>query len=384
MMMTMMIQYSKKLTIQFCSLSHTFFFFLQLFLSFSMNRPGGHGKISAIHLSHDGSQVQSLDIKYTITRGVDRNVPADWVDPHTELQRTGRARRPVEEFSKIQEFQAPPMKRPRNKITLRKLTGTAKKKEEALEVTVASEEDAPPQHIFAYEDDTSVVSELTDGPVCRTAAASAATVSARSLTTGQVKQIDTMPPPPPPHLPPVTSTSTRILPAPSSPPNIARASTLGGGQFNLSSLQDRRILEVTNVSSYQQQQQQQSTGHVTLKQVYTQQVQEARNFIDQVVANANPPSSPTTTTKHTTGIPSPPPQPAAISPARRQFVTLFHELLVNTDGVVQEEDVTQQVNQLAKQQNMDHTFESSQVEAYIEALCKEDKVMRSEGLLYTI
>ena len=64
----------------------------------SINRPGGHGKITKLHYgttSTDGTTtptgvVTAVDVKYTITGGFDRQLDVQFVEPWQELDRTNR------------------------------------------------------------------------------------------------------------------------------------------------------------------------------------------------------------------------------------------------------------------------------------------------------
>lgn len=56
-----------------------------------INRPGGVAKITKLHYS--SGFVESVDVKYVIGAGVDTKLDLDFVEPHEELQRGGRARR---------------------------------------------------------------------------------------------------------------------------------------------------------------------------------------------------------------------------------------------------------------------------------------------------
>lgn len=64
-----------------------------------INKPGGHGKIIKIHFSSLGI-VDSLDVKYTLRNNTDTNLETDLVKAHVELDRGRRSRR-SREFLKV-------------------------------------------------------------------------------------------------------------------------------------------------------------------------------------------------------------------------------------------------------------------------------------------
>jgi hypothetical protein len=72
------------------------YFLFSLFSSvllFRINKPGGCGKITKIHYGVDGRTVESLDVKYVVGSGSEKELDPGIVFPYENLERTGRQRR---------------------------------------------------------------------------------------------------------------------------------------------------------------------------------------------------------------------------------------------------------------------------------------------------
>ncbi|GKY92747.1 hypothetical protein MPSEU_000244700 [Mayamaea pseudoterrestris] len=320
-----------------------------------INRPGGHGKVSAIHLNPAGDGVESLDIKYTIERSCDRMVAVEWIDPHATIQRDGRSRKrsqPAVAPEETKENKAQTTKRRRNKSARQKTRApaAARTNSAARQVTLPAKDDEMPIDIFAYEDDSSsVVSELSEGPLYK------ALASSRAMTTNKV--------------------TLDGKPAAPALPNH-RGSSRVVKQARLSSPSRTQI--AADASSPKAPVATSTARHVTLGEVYAYEVQQARQFIDQVVLHQEPSNEiqePLARVLET----------IAISKERNVFETLFYELLVDEgDGQIDEDVVTEQVNALAQQRDLEERFDETQVSEYIASLCSENKIMRSDGQLYNI
>ena len=334
---------------------------------FRINRPGGHGKVCDIHLNPAGDRVESLDIKYTIEKSLDRMVAVEWIEPHAELERGGRSRRRVEVASAHPNPQPATNKRQRNKsITAKPKTTAAalKKKVAAQEVTLPAEEDAFPSDIYAYDDDSSsVVSELSEGPIYQ------AVVSARSLTTGMSKT-DVKPEAIIDYKPPAVE------------PAIARAKSLGSGGFQLSPSRNKKTLDISNVSYKNVQSPACPSKQVTLGEVYAFEVQQARQFMDQVILHNEPVDQvqePMETSREAS------PAFDVLGEERIVFERLFYELLVDEgDGEIEENVVRGRINALAQQRDLAERYDEAKVAEYIDNLCLQNRIMRSDGNLYNI
>ena len=70
------------------------YFVFRLFVCFRINKPGGCGKITKIHYGAvDGTTVESLDVKYVVGSGSEKELDPGVVFPYETLERTGRQRR---------------------------------------------------------------------------------------------------------------------------------------------------------------------------------------------------------------------------------------------------------------------------------------------------
>jgi hypothetical protein len=122
-------------------------------------------------------------------------------------------------------------------------------------------------------------------------------------------------------------------------------------------------------------------GKVSLDKVYKKHKEQAAEFISEVVSNMQVAESPGT----------PPLSVATPLSARlkNQHRENFNLLLCDLfeECELKETDVLTQVNALAKRRGLSDSnsfFESSQVDAYINCLCDEDKIMKTDGVIYLI
>lgn len=333
--------------------------------------------MSDIHLNASGDRVESLDIKYTIEKSVDRMVAVEWIEPHAELERGGRSRRRVEVTAASANNPNPQPatnKRQRNKSTTAKpkttttaAAATLKKKVAAQEVTLPAEEDAFPRDIYAYGDDSSsIVSELSEGPIYQ------AVVSARSLTTGESKTDEKAEAHLPNQKPPAVE------------PAIARATSLGSGGFQLSPGRTKESQHVSHVTYHNvRPPASPSKQQVTLGEVYAFEVQQARQFMDQVILHGEPATDQAQESMETSRDASP--VFDTMGEERVVFERLFYELLVDEgDGEIEEGIVRDRINALAQQRDVAERYDEAKVAEYIESLCQQNRIMRSDGNLYNI
>lgn len=59
----------------------------------SINKPGGCAKITKVHLTSDGTNIESLDVKYVLGGGYEKEIDPAIVSPFQMLERGGRKRR---------------------------------------------------------------------------------------------------------------------------------------------------------------------------------------------------------------------------------------------------------------------------------------------------
>lgn len=124
-----------------------------------------------------------------------------------------------------------------------------------------------------------------------------------------------------------------------------------------------------------------TTRHAEHDDVYAYEVQQSRQIIDEAVRNEEPSFS----LNHKEPWMHVAAPTVAICKKRSVFENLFYEILVDEgDGQINEDAVAGQVNNLARKRNLSERHDEAQVSEYLEHLCTNDKIMRSDGQLYSI
>lgn len=342
---------------------------------FSINRPGGHGKVSEIHLNLAGDRVESLDIKYTIERIFDRMVAVEWIDPHFILERAGRSRGhvkvPLQGIIQNSNYHPyPAAKRSRKKTDNKKSNANTvnKKAKPSTSKTLpvaknatflAAKDNANSDVVYANNDESlSKVSNFTNRTLKKAA------TTALSMAIGEAKQTtrksrsDVVPP---------ASHVERLL------PGVFQQSP---SQVQIPPIASRLacISDNVRITSY--------ARHATVGELYACDAQNARQFISQVVEHHGPLGN----RQHQEISLSPlPANPTSLCKSRVNFNTLSYELLVDDgDGQIEEGVVMHHVNAMARHRGHANHFNQTQVTKYIDMLCMENKIMRSDGQLYSI
>ena len=78
---------------------------------YRINKPGGCGKITDIHFGTDGTTIESLDVKYIVGVGAEKELDPALVFPYRGLDRGGRKRRGRDFFGEVLINQSPPKSR---------------------------------------------------------------------------------------------------------------------------------------------------------------------------------------------------------------------------------------------------------------------------------
>jgi hypothetical protein len=327
----------------------------------------------------EGDRIQSLDVKYTIERSFESHIAVDWVSPHKELERCGRSRRRVEPAPVLEEADtkdvakahkpAKSNKRQRNKSAANSIEkeGQGPTLHTFIDDTTNPQDKTFPSSGGADDDDTSsVVSVLSEQQLPR-----ATTVTAPSLAMEPSMTCFS------------SSSSIKITEPTNTLPTVdfqvITAAARGAGKikaFPSGHQNASKLVDVGGSSKLDV-----PSDRVTLDQVYSQDMQQARIFIDQAVLNASSSSSNRDEDLAEAPLPSIP----VISKEESTFISLFQELLNDDgDGCMEETAVLERLNELAGQRGLDERFDAGQVTLYIDSLCDQDKIMRSDGMLYNI
>lgn len=367
-----------------------------------INRPGGHGKIVKLHCGPEGS-IEGMDVKYTITGGFDKQLDPDLVKPHEELERGRRSRRTCDVF-------CPPTIVPKKEVSRRKekLQNTTniknhsklKNKPQRAKSKVSKKKrkrrelKRPHPKVISALDQNSL-----DGiPTVITIAARSPSSDVLSPLMGGVeghpkrqymlsggrnlnKQV--MSPLAKGFIdsdksPSVTSWSNErieirglCMSASSSSPLAEREAAI---QYKTTSQNnDCPNPEVSRV-------------HLTLREVYDGQRQSANEFINDVVENKDDSRklSNAESQEGTKGNDQAEPEDEVSNrdPQEAVFLSNFNHLLQNNDGMIEEENILEKINQLPNDSGV--LYVASDIDKYLRVLSEENKIMRSDGLVFSI
>jgi len=143
----------------------------------------------------------------------------------------------------------------------------------------------------------------------------------------------------------------------------------------------------------------------SLEQVFRQEQASATQFIQQVVSHAPASHPPVPPAAANTTAPSPPLSEETTSLRKQFFVALLNELLQNDDDMVEESTLLNSLNQLARKRaatfyppsssspskyagsaGLPHhaNFDTRSMEHFLAELSLENKIMRSDGQIYSI
>lgn len=356
--------------------------------TFSINRPGGHGKITKLHTDERG-QVVRLDVKYILTSSYDLNLDPELVQPFHELDRNSRRRRrqraatdpevregKENERSKPLSFSKKAVSKRVNKK--KKKTVSPSSSTDLLEKKRRSREaEAPMSEIYLSDcDDTmSMVSELGFG--------AEAVSSGRSymLPASQRKQRQSFET----TCSAIASNEDTYEESDRTP--ISRAKSMGSGQLSSDDAENKdpesfepsfSKTKSLLIGRYQQSTSNQPKAQATLPQqvslaqVYQSEKQRAAEFCKQVVLNNDAPGAEATSVASSSC--------HASTERRNRFVYAFTDLL-QMDGMMQVDEVVAKVNANA---SLKEPFLETEVTGYLGYLAEQNKIMESDGLVYSI
>ena len=156
---------------------------------------------------------------------------------------------------------------------------------------------------------------------------------------------------------------------------IHSTKSIGGGQF----FDDWEASNVKSSSSVL------STQRVTLRDVYDHQLQNATEFVNDVVKNKSDndsvaaKESTENSVKEAEMKPEPEPGPCP------DFNAILTELLRNNDGMISEDSMASQMNEIVASRLKQHPgYSPVDVEKYLSILCEQDKIMRCDGFIYSV
>lgn len=390
-----------------CCLGQILIVYFVHFHLHSINRPGGHGKITCVHCNEYGN-TDSLDVKYTITGGFDKQVDPDLVKPHAELDRGRRNRRTRQVFvppttttttatdtnnDKENIKKKKKTKEVASKKTITKdkpVTAVKKSKkrkkavtnDESQVVIIPEAQDSIPKyiHILTAAAGTTGKSVPFASPLshelgveskpARQYMLASADADAPQVPTcddmsncsfASVDDDDEQP-----------EASVEVSRTNSSNSPVSRALSLGCGDFV--------PLKKKSSSGKEKKKQNKPSApriprvKVTLREVYDQEWQKANDFVKNVVTDnkeAEPPAN------EAEELPQ-------VDPRQSAFLAVFNDLLQNNDGTVEEKGLIGKVNASVRSSKKLEPFTKADVDQILVQLCEQNKIMRCDGQVYSI
>jgi hypothetical protein len=362
-----------------------------------INRPGGHGKIVGVHCDEEGV-VESLDVKYTITGGFDKQIDPDLVKPHQELKRAGRQRRTREVFAVPVDDKENEAKATKKKDTTQK--PKVEMKEKPVKVSTKAEKpktNKSKKRKKAVSNDASEVQSVQEAdsipkfiqiPLLSPERVSASARFTSPLTQSGVEarpkrqymlsneavaaQHDDLCTPP---SSPVSDSKSSVKKSRVRESPIPRVKTLGRGNF-LDIPETKKTEGACTKAAHV------PRVKVTLREVYDDQWQKASEFVKDVVTDskANQPS-PSKKEEEASKAPELP----EVDERQSAFLSVFNVLLQNNDGTIEEEGLLAQINELSAQRFKNGiVFAEADVDQILLHLCEENKIMRCDGQVYSI
>jgi hypothetical protein len=359
-----------------------------------INRPGGHGKIVGVHCGEEGV-VESLDVKYTITGGFDKQIDPDLVKPHQELERAGRERRIREVFAvpvddKENEAKAAKKKNGTKKPKVEKKgkpakvttkaerpkTNKSKKRKKAVtndasEVQSVQESDSIPKFIQIPLLSPERVSASARFTSPLTQSGVEARPKRQYMLSNEAVEAQHDEPCTPPCSPTsdvkssVKKSKVRDIP-------ISRVQTLGRGDFVETKKTKGACTEAAHGPRVK----------VTLREVYDDHWQKASEFVKDLVTDSKA-KQPSPTKKEEE--PSKAPELPEVDERQSAFLSVFNILLQNNDGTIEEEGLLAKINELSAQRVKNGMiFAEADVDQILLHLCEENKIMRCDGQVYSI
>ena len=393
----------------------------------SINRPGGHGRITRVHyLNNDssGGVVQSLDVKYTVTGGSDLHLDPDLVKPHQELSRQGRSRRSRDFFApttttavskkdndgmKKKKKQKRSSSCPDNKMQPEILSSAANKNREKenkphptnrsnnahkkkksgkrKRKSAVKKQAKVPSRIKALRDELVIGDGIPEEIVVRHEKMGAATpVSKISPLGAGFSKTKLCKRPTSPSLRDqktadlvdrVVDDSRSDEEADDKSSPISHTKPLATGDWYDDDAKEGTTSSVETTTT--------SGGppaprvHLTLEQVYHHEKQKATEFLDAVIAGrtvTDNDAPPRTTESSSCPVLAPP----VVDERQGTFQSLLNHVLVLHESMVEEDGLVERVNALAG----DMQFTSNETNQFLQTLAAQDKIMRSDGMIISI
>mmetsp|Transcript_18917 Transcript_18917/g.26204 ORF Transcript_18917/g.26204 Transcript_18917/m.26204 type:complete len:150 (-) Transcript_18917:156-605(-) len=127
---------------------------------------------------------------------------------------------------------------------------------------------------------------------------------------------------------------------------------------------------------------------VALPKVYQNELENVNKFVKELVNDKTTKKHVVTGIKKNTNNVAVPGETVIGSSRQQHFFALFSELLQKNDGVFQEDQIVRALDQKMKQQQNttknQKPFTKKEVEYCMEQLCAQDKIMVSDGEVYSI
>jgi hypothetical protein len=367
-----------------------------------INRPGGHGKIFGVHCD-EGGVVESLDVKYTITGGFDRQIDPDLVKPHQELERAGRQRRTREVFTVPVDDKENEAKTTKKNIATQKSkvakkskpvktsekaekekpkTATVKSKKRKKTVTndtsevqsVQEPENSIPKFIYCsmLSPGRAALSPHFTSPLTAECGVEAQPRRQYMLSSDDAK-VEPEGPSSFSTCSPASDARSCVKKSKAADSPISRVKSLGRGDY-VEIPETKKTLKAKGSRP--------KAAHgprvkVTLREVYDDQWQKANDFVKDVVTDGGKTKEKEEASKE--------PELPEVDERQSSFLAVFNDLLQNNDGTIEEEGLLAKVNQLSAQRFKDGMiFAEADVDQILLHLCEENKIMRCDGQVYSI
>jgi len=346
--------------------------------------------VTKVHVSSFG-RVESYDVKYTVNSGYDTLLHPDLVFPYEDLDRGTRRRQRSPTLCSAaaadKENAAFDMKKQRDSRPRKKKNKTKRSKTKSPARKVKSSKPNKKQTSAEHrpalvEDDLSTV----DVPKVITVRPQAAEIFSpiaepesrpqRQYMLSADKRRPLMP----------SSKSLSSLrddadPSPSENSVSLPANSIKGSPIHSTkSIGGGQLLDVCDASEAKTSSQF-LTCRVTLRHVYNQQLQNATEFVNDVVKNKAVDGS-VAKTEEAAKVAELKPEPARPCP---HFNAILIELLQENDGWISEDSMTSQINEIAARRLKQHPgYSAADVEDYVSILCNQDKIMRCDGNIFSV
>ncbi|CAB9518753.1 expressed unknown protein [Seminavis robusta] len=383
-----------------------------------INKPGGHGKIVKIHYSSLGV-VDGLDVKYTLNNSTDKNLEADLVTPHVELDRGRRSRR-SREFLTMEQ---PSVKK--RCVSKRNQPTPVAYDEDSSEDENEDSSECEDENEDSSEDEkenkccgdskSNSIKARADANKSRRNEIFTKNVAGKQSDRDPLKQKYSnnrreIAAAPQTTKKPFRKSSPVALASPAKkckPPSIevprlvvtnaiqlgVSVSPLAGGASNDNRRQTSSHAAVSNdeISTHVSRcPKQAKTNHASipnlggakLKRSYDRDIQEGSIFLNDIVA-----SKPTTVAAKK---PAPPPPVRVVKTESERlqeerfqlFSKLFNDISHRNDDSIPANELTAMINSSGKSSSVFKPFSHEEAQSFVDELCRQDKAMQSEGTYF--